>query len=939
MSEATSMEDTTTASNSVPEEQAGPQVISLMPEDRHRAEMAARIILIGGVFSGIAMIPYVPLYLQTGAWQIIFGVGGIILGALCLVPARSMAKRGRVEASGYWVLAALAITFGAGELAWSDATLNQTASFILLILLAATVFRPRRWGIWLVSTAAFLLFVYAVNQFVPWQRFDIMQRSPASQATPIVLMLVLVWQISRGLAFGTIRIRLLTAFIATTLTVALVVGGLSAASALDSGQDLVLAQLESVATIKEAEIETWTQTLLTSLGTLATEESVISRVGDLALSGEAAPGEVQAAYTGLQDRLQQVIDQAQHFSELFLIDSEGNVVLATNPMREGGIYARERYFQRGLEAAYVQPLSFSPIAAATRDTARVALLIAHPIVDPSGQTIAVLTGLADTDALRVVMLERAGLGETGETYLVGSNYALLTESQDTSTVYVRTEATITAIQNRVDGSGTYSGYLGDEVVGVYRWLPDLEVVLVAERSQSEAFLSIYTTWALSAGLGIVAVLLTTGLALLITRNITRPVAELVEVVEQVTAGDLDRTADVIRQDEIGTLARAFNTMTAQLRGLIGTLEQRVADRTGELERRSGYLEASAEVARAVASILDVDVLIRQTVELIRERFDLYYVGLFLVDESGRWAVLRAGTGEAGRKMIARGHRHRVGDGMIGWSIAHAEARVALEADEDTVRLTTAELPHTRSEAALPLHSRNRVIGALTVQHTEPGTFDQETVTLLQIMADQVAIAIDNAYLFEESQEALEATRRAYGELSRTAWTDLLSARTDLSFRSSIQGVTATEDSLSPEIEQALAAGHTVRLGLNRSEGKYALAVPIKIRGSVIGALDTYKPVDEGEWTPDEISLLEVMAEQLGNALESARLYEDAQRRAARERLTREITERMRSTTEVQNIIQAAVDDLFGVLDASRIYVRLGQSLDSNDDGTDGREAP
>ena len=103
-------------------------------------------------------------------------------------------------------------------------------------------------------------------------------------------------------------------------------------------------------------------------------------------------------------------------------------------------------------------------------------------------------------------------------------------------------------------------------------------------------------------------------------------------------------------------------------------------------------------------------------------------------------------------------------------------------------------------------------------------------------------------------------------------------------------------------------------------------------------LDTYKPLDEGEWTPDEISLLEVMAEQLGTALESARLYEEAQRRAARERLTREITERMRSTSEVQNIIQSAVDELFGVLDASRVFVRLGQSSDSEDDGTDGRKA-
>ena len=932
------MEDRTTASNPPPEGQDGTQPMIQIPVDRQRTALAGRIILIGALFSVISAISYVPLYLQTGDWQILLGVAGILLGALCLIPARSMVRRGMIEASGYWVLVALAVTFGTGELAWSDATVNQTASFVLLLVLAATVFRPRSWGIWLISTVIFLLYVYAVNELVPWPRFDIMQRSPVSQATPFALALVLVWQISRGLAIGTIRIRLLTAFIATTLSAALVVGGLSAASALDSGQDQVLAQLESVATLKEAEIETWTRSLLTTLGTVATEQGVIASAVNLTLPQVDAPEDALDPYSNLHDRLQQVIDQTQLFSELFVMDSEGNVILATNTAREGGIYAREGYFQDGLESPYVQPLSFSPISERSRDTAQITVMAAHPIADQSGETIAVLAGRADTYALSVVMLERAGLGQTGETYLVGSNYALLTESQDASTIFVRTEATLSAIRNRTGGSGVYNSYLGEPVVGVYRWLPELETVLVAERNQSEAFMGIYTTWALSAALGLVAVLITTGLALLITRNISKPLADLVEVVEQVTAGDLEQAAAVGRRDEIGALARAFNTMTAQLRGLIGTLEQRVADRTSELERRSGYLEASAEVARAAASILDVDILIRQAVELIRDRFDLYYVGLFLVDETGRWAVLRAGSGEAGRTMLARGHRHRVGDGMIGWSIAHAEARVALEAGEDVVRLTTAELPHTRSEAALPLHSRNRAIGALTVQHTEPGAFDQETVVLLQIMADQVATAIDNARLFAETQEALDAARRAYGELSRTAWTELLTAKPDMGFRSSMQGVAVAEDALSPEMEQVLADGQTVQIDPGKSDDRYALAIPIKIRGSVIGVLDTYKPLDEGEWTPDEISLLEVMAEQLGTALESARLYEEAQRRAARERLTREITERMRSTSEVQNIIQSAVDELFGVLDASRVFVRLGQSSDSEDDGTDGRKA-
>ena len=200
----------------------------------------------------------------------------------------------------------------------------------------------------------------------------------------------------------------------------------------------------------------------------------------------------------------------------------------------------------------------------------------------------------------------------------------------------------------------------------------------------------------------------------------------------------------------------------------------MADRTQELEQRSSYLVAAAEVGRTAASILEADALVQQVVELIRKDFGLYYVGLFQVDDSGEWAELRAGTGEAGWTMLARGHRlHIGGDSMIGWSITNRQPRIALEAGEDAVRLATPELPETRSEAALPLQSRGRVMGALSVQHTRPGAFDEDTIVVLQTMADQVAVALDNARLFAGRQEALEAVQRAYGEVSSEAWHEML----------------------------------------------------------------------------------------------------------------------------------------------------------------------
>ncbi|MBN1953570.1 MAG: HAMP domain-containing protein, partial [Anaerolineae bacterium] len=176
-----------------------------------------------------------------------------------------------------------------------------------------------------------------------------------------------------------------------------------------------------------------------------------------------------------------------------------------------------------------------------------------------------------------------------------------------------------------------------------------------------------------------------GLGWIISQTITRPVSQLVQAAQRIAAGDIEQRAKVRAGGEIGLLARVFDEMTVQLRELIANLEERVEERTRQLQQRSLYLEASAEVGRAAAAILEVDDLIRRVVELIRARFDLYYVGLFLQDGAGEWAVLQAGTGEAGQAMLARRHRIKIGSGMIGWCIANAQARVAHDVGEDAVR--------------------------------------------------------------------------------------------------------------------------------------------------------------------------------------------------------------------------------------------------------------
>ena len=390
-------------------------------------------------------------------------------------------------------------------------------------------------------------------------------------------------------------------------------------------------------------------------------------------------------------------------------------------------------------------------------------------------------------------------------------------------------------------------------------------------------------------------------------RITAPIVLLTEGAEKISAGDLEHEVTLTSRDETIRLAQAFNIMTRRLRDLIGGLEQTVMERTKDVEQRSNYLEAVAEVGREAASILDTRQLIRQVVDLIRTRFDLYYVGLFMVDALGEYAVLQAGTGEAGEAMLARGHRIRIGQGMIGWSIANKRPRIALEAGADVVRLVTDLLPLTRSEAALPLISRGRVLGALTVQSDKPGIFTTETIAVLQTMADQVALALDNSRLFSESEETLETLRRSYGELSRKTWTDVARTRQARGYRLDQQGVRPIQENES---------------SLKAEDDGTLVKIPIRLRDQVLGYIEARKPELTGGWSQEELALITNLVDQLSVALENARLYEDTQYRAERERMLAEITTKVRATTDVNTIMQTAIFELATALRVPYGAIRL-----------------
>jgi GAF domain-containing protein len=409
--------------------------------------------------------------------------------------------------------------------------------------------------------------------------------------------------------------------------------------------------------------------------------------------------------------------------------------------------------------------------------------------------------------------------------------------------------------------------------------------------------------------------------------------------------------------------RAQIEANRELEMLRASLEQRVADRTSELERRSRQLQAATEVSRAATSILDVEELMWQVTGLIQERFALYHVGLLLLDETGEWVLYRAGSGKAGRDLWERGFRLKVGgNSIIGWCTARAQARIAQDVRDDAMHVDQELVPETRSEAALPLIARGQVLGALSVQSDRLSAFDDVTIAALQTMADQVAVALDNARLYTESQQALEAARRAYGQLSRRAWLDLLRSRRDWGYAFAHHAVAPAQGEWRPEMIEAMRTGRAVvrssdldsaghpkeqgdQVALSSrpqdggpdpavgggilestgqpTEAEPVLALPLKVRDDTIGALGFYRDAEDGEWTSEETELVQRLVEQLGAALESAQLFQETQRRAAREQAIRQITERMRSAVDVEAILQSTVVELAKALGAPRAYVRLG----------------
>jgi GAF domain-containing protein/HAMP domain-containing protein len=409
----------------------------------------------------------------------------------------------------------------------------------------------------------------------------------------------------------------------------------------------------------------------------------------------------------------------------------------------------------------------------------------------------------------------------------------------------------------------------------------------------------------------------------IGNTLTIPLVQLTQTARKISEGDLEAKANITSRDEVGILSETINTMTHTLQGMITFLEDRVEERTKDLQKRASQLETIAEVAREIASIKDSDMLCPSITSLISKKFGYYHCGIFLTDENNKYQELRAASSDGGKLMLSRGHKlHMDDNSIVGYTALLGEPRIALDVGTDKVFFNNPDLPETRSEMALPLKIRNDVIGVLDVQSNETGAFLQDDAKTLGTLADQIAIAIQNTRLFDDSRRSLEESKKTFKRYISHEWQEYPEQLKNEGYIFD-GNQTIPWEKTNPDSKKAPdSIDNIVHAEKHHISPDATLAIPMQIRDQIIGMIEIHANDEHRKWTQEEISLMAAAAERAAIALETARLLDVTQKKAAKEQVITNITSKIGASVDIQNILRTAVEELGHIITESDVEIYL-----------------
>lgn len=333
------------------------------------------------------------------------------------------------------------------------------------------------------------------------------------------------------------------------------------------------------------------------------------------------------------------------------------------------------------------------------------------------------------------------------------------------------------------------------------------------------------------------------------------------------------------------------------------LENRITERTQELTRKSQQISASNLIAHRIASIQNLETLLNNSVDLVSKRFGYYHVAIYLINSRGDYTTLQSASSEGGKKLANQGYRLRIGvEGIVGFVAAEKLPRIAHDVGEDAFFFDSPDLPDTRSELAVPLIVRDKVIGVLDMQSTEVQAFRYDEIEMFQNLADQIAVAIENARLLTESQMTISQLEIISNENSRRNWQN---------------------EFLKQKPAFHYSSGETRPMKPNSTlDEKNTLSIPLILRGQKIGKISLQRKDAFQSWTAQEEMVAKEVANQTALALENVRLIERTRVRANREQEIARMAARIHETLDLDTVLRNSARELQSVLNLEEAEVRL-----------------